>query len=120
VVLFSERGVDCGLGFVGYCLFVVGVEGRVGGVDCVCTAEPPCSSGNHVGAAGAAALASALEKNTTLHTFSLFSEFVVLWFCFGRRIDCGLCFVGYCLFVVGVERRVGSVDCVCVTEPPCY
>ena len=62
--------------------YVVGVEGRVRGVDCVCATEPPCSSGNNVGVAGFAALARALEKNTTLQTLDLGSEFVVLWFCF--------------------------------------
>ena len=49
---------------------VVGVDGRVRGVDCVCATEPPCSSVNGVGNAGAAALAAALEKGadvTTLH-----------------------------------------------------
>jgi len=72
---------------VGYVLWdvvgcVVGVEGRVCGVDCVCATEPPCSSGNKVGDAGCASLAGALEKNTTLQTLHLLSEFVVLWFCF--------------------------------------
>ena len=52
-------------------------------VDCVCATEPPCSSGNEVGAAGAAALACALEKNTTLHTLHLQSEFVVVCFVLG-------------------------------------
>jgi len=47
-------------------------------VDCVCATEPPCSSGNRVGAAGCAALARALEKNTTLQTLKLSSECVVL------------------------------------------
>ena len=74
--------------------YVVGMEGRVRGVDCVCATEPPCSSGNGVGAAGCAALAGALEKNTTLQTLNLRCEFVVLWFCFLRGMDCGLCFVG--------------------------
>ena len=58
--------------------FVFGVEGRVRCVDCVCATEPPCSSGNEVGDAGCAALAGALEKNTTLHTLNLFCECVVL------------------------------------------
>jgi len=62
--------------------YVVGVEGRVRGVDCVCATEPPCSSENKVGDAGCASLAGALEKNTTLQTLGLSSEFVVLWFCF--------------------------------------
>ena len=53
------------------------VEGRVRGVDCVCATEAPCSSGNRVGDAGAATLAQALEKNTTLHGLSLNGEFVV-------------------------------------------
>ena len=46
--------------------------------DCVCATEPPCSSGNRVGDAGAASLAQALEKNTTLQTLNLCREFVVL------------------------------------------
>ena len=58
--------------------YVVGVEGRVRGVDCVCATEPPCSSENGVGAAGCAALAGALEKNTTLQTLDLSCECVVL------------------------------------------
>ena len=56
------------------------MEGRVRGVDCVCATEPPCSSGIKVGAAGAAALAAALEKNTTLQLLDVESEFVVVWF----------------------------------------
>ena len=58
--------------------YVVGVEGRVRGVDCVCATEPPCSSDNHLGAAGCAALAGALEKNTTLQMLDLSGECVVL------------------------------------------
>ena len=69
--------------------YVVGVEGRVRGVDCVCATEPPCSSGNEVGDAGCAALAGALEKNTTLQTLGLSGKFVVLWFCFLRGVECG-------------------------------
>jgi len=56
----------------------VWVEGRVLCVDCVCGTEAPCSSGNGVGAAGCAALAGALEKNTTLQTLDLSCECVVL------------------------------------------
>ena len=63
---------------VGCCWFVFGVEGRVRCVDCVCATEPPCSSDNGVGAAGAASLARALEKNTTLQTLNLQGEFVVV------------------------------------------
>ena len=37
-------------------------------------AEPPPSSGNRVGAAGAAALAGALEKNTSLQELDLGCE----------------------------------------------
>ncbi len=48
------------------------------GVRCdivVCVAaEPAPSSANSVGAAGAAALAGALEKNTSLQTLNLFGE----------------------------------------------
>ncbi len=41
----------------------------------VCVAaEPPPSSGNSVGAAGAAALAGALEKNTSLQTLNFECE----------------------------------------------
>ena len=64
--------------------YVVGVEGRVRGVDCVCATEPPCSSDNKVGDAGCAALARALEKNTTLQGLNFRCEIVVLWFCFWR------------------------------------
>ena len=53
-------------------------QGCVRGVDCVCGTEPPCSSGNAVKDAGAASLAQALEKNTTLQTLNLIREFVVL------------------------------------------
>ena len=49
-------------------------------VDCVCATEPPCSSDIVVGDAGAAALACALDKNTTLHTLDLRCEFVVVCF----------------------------------------
>jgi hypothetical protein len=42
---------------------------------CWDAAEPPPSSGNGVGAAGAAALAGALEKNTSLQTLNIWSEF---------------------------------------------
>ena len=65
---------------VGLCFWV---EGRERGVDCVCATEPPCSSENKVGAAGASALAGALEKNTTLQKLYLGSEFVVLCFVWG-------------------------------------
>ena len=63
------------------------VEGRERGVDCMCATEPPCSSGDtspdvphlhFVGDAGAAWLAQALEKNTTLQWLDLNGEFVVL------------------------------------------
>ena len=46
-------------------------------VVCV-AAEPPPSSGNDVGAAGAAALAGALEKNTSLQTLGLGRESLFL------------------------------------------
>ena len=65
------------------------------GVDCVCATEPPCSSGNGVGDAGATSLAQALEKNTTLQTLNIYSEFVVLFhivFVEGSRC-CGLLLV---------------------------
>ena len=58
--------------------YVVGVDGCVRGVDCVCATEPPCSSDNEAGDAGCAALAGALEKNTTLHTLDLSCECVVM------------------------------------------
>ena len=48
------------------------------GVDCVCTTEPPCSLDCQVTDVGAAAIARALEKNTTLQTLDLQGEFVVL------------------------------------------
>ena len=78
MVLFLEGGL-----VVGYVLwdvvgYVVGVEGRVRGVDCVRATEAPCSSDNGVGDAGCAALAGALEKNTTLQWLDLQGECVVL------------------------------------------
>ena len=94
-------------------------EARVRGVDCVCATEPPCSSENDVGDEGCAALARALEKNTTLQELNLGCEFVVLWLYFWE----GGLVVGHVLwdvvgYVVGVEGRVRGVDCVCATEPP--
>ena len=86
---------------MGCCWFVFWMEGRVRCVDCVCATEPPRSSDNRVGDAGAASLAQALEKNTTLQTLNLGSEFVVLCLCLWRGADCcfmllwavvGLCF----------------------------
>ncbi len=59
-------------------MFVL-VERRVRGVDCVCATEPPCSPVNKLGDAGVASLAQALEKNSTLHTLELHSEFVVMY-----------------------------------------
>ena len=44
-------------------------------VVCV-AAEPPPSSGNSVGDAGAAAFAAALEKNSSLQTLDLWGELV--------------------------------------------
>ena len=64
-------------------------------VDCVCATEPPCSSDNGAGDAGAAALACALEKNTTLHTLYLQGEFVVVCFVWG-----GVLIVDYGVWVV--------------------
>jgi hypothetical protein len=110
---------------VGCCWFVVWMEGRVRGVDCVCAAESPCSSDNRVGDAGAASLAQALEKNTTLQGLSLRSEFVVLYCVFVVCCVCGggliavYVVVGCFWFVFGMEERVRGVDCVCATEPPC-
>ena len=83
-----------GLCFVGCCFVVVGVEGRVRGVDCVCATEAPCSSVNDVGDAGAASLAQALEKNTTLQTLDLGREFVVL--CCGGWLIVVYVVVGCC------------------------
>ena len=74
--------------------YVAGVAGRVRGADCVCATEPPCSSGAGVGDAGAAALAAALEKNTTLLELELSCEFVVLWFCFLEGVWLWVMFCG--------------------------
>jgi hypothetical protein len=78
-------------------------------VDCVCATKPPCSSDNDVGDAGAAKLARALEKNTTLQMLHLLGEFVVVccgcggwligfdvvvgccWFCVLDGGACALC-----------------------------
>jgi len=118
--LFLEGGLVVGCVLWDVDGYVVVVEGRVGGVDCVRATEPPCSSDNEVGDAGCAAFARALEKNTTLQTLGLSGEFVVLWFCFlegGLVVGCVMWdVVGY---VVGMEGRVRGVDCVCATEPPC-
>ena len=66
---------------VGFCWFVFGVQGRVRVVDCVCATEPPFSSVNRVGDAGARALAAALEKNTTLQALVFGGKFVEVCFC---------------------------------------
>jgi hypothetical protein len=89
--------------------YVVGVEGRVRGVDCVCATESPCSSVNGVYAAGWAALAAALEKNTTLHTLDISSEFVVLWFCFWRGAWLRVMFCGLLLVMWLVWRGLCAV-----------
>ena len=82
---------------VGLCFWV---EGRERGVDCVCATEPPwCSSGWNFGDAGAAWLAQALEKNTTLQTLYLSREFVVLWCVWGGGLIVVYVVVGCCLFV---------------------
>ena len=88
-------------------------------VDCVCATEPPCSSGNGVGDAGAASLAQALDKNTTLQTLNLQGEFVVVCCGCGGWLIVVYVVVVCCWFVFGVEGRVRGVDCVCATEPPC-
>ncbi len=94
---------------VGLCC---GVEGRVCGVDCVCATEPPwCSSGCEVTDAGAAAIARALEKNTTLQRLDLSCEFVVL--CVWRGVDYGLCCCGLLLDCVLGLRGVCVVLIVC-------
>ena len=89
------------------------------GVDCVCATEPPCSSDNKIGDAGAAAIARALEKNTTLQELYLSREFVVLCCVLGGGLIVVYVVVGCCWFVFGMEGRVRCVDCVCATEPPC-
>ena len=43
--------------------YVVGIEGRVRGVDCVCATEPPCSSGNSVSPALEATIDSLIQRN---------------------------------------------------------
>ena len=80
-------------------------QGCVRGVDCVCGTEPPCSSGNAVKDAGAASLAQALEKNTTLQTLNLFREFVVLCCVCGGWLIVVYVVVGCCLFVFWMEGR---------------
>jgi len=75
------------------------VEGRERGVDCVCATEPPCSSDSEFGDAGAAWLAQALEKNTTLQTLLLDSEFVVFCCVWGGGLIIVDVVVGCCLFV---------------------
>ncbi len=73
------RGIDCGLCCCGlFLVYVFGADGRVCDVDRLCATEPPFSSGNTFGNSGAALLAQALEKNTTLRELDLGSEFVVM------------------------------------------
>ena len=67
--------------------------------DCVCATEPPCSSDNDVVDAGAAAIAQALQKNTTLQTLDLSREFVALWCVCGGGLIVVYVVVGCCLFV---------------------
>ena len=95
---------------VGLCF---GVEGRVRGVDCVCATEAPCSLGNCVGDAGAASLAQALEKNTTLQTLNLRSEFVVLCCVCGEGLIAVYVVVGCCWVVFLGWRGVCVVLIVC-------
>ena len=78
-----------------------------------------CSSDNKIGDAGAAAIARALEKNTTLQTLHLSGEFVVLWCVCGGGLIVVYVVVGCCWSVLLVLRGVRVVDCVCATEPPC-
>ncbi len=85
---------------VGCCWSVFRMEGRVRGVDCVYATEPPCSSGNAVSDAGAATIARALEKNTTLQAFVLQGEFVVLCCVCCGGFDCCLCCCGLLLVCV--------------------
>ncbi len=82
---------------VGLCF---GMKGRVRGVDCVCVTEAPCSSANYgVGCEGAASLAQALEKNTTLQTLCLNGEFVVVCCDFGGGFIVVYVVVGCCWVV---------------------
>ena len=76
--------------------FVFWMEGRVRCVDCVCATEPPCLSDCQVTDAGAAAIARALEKNTTLQTLDLQGEFVVLCCVCGGRLIVVHVVVGCC------------------------
>ena len=98
--------------------FVFGAEGCVRGFDCLCATEPPFSSGNNLSNSGAASLAQALEKNTTLQRLDLDCEFVVLL----RALEGGLIvvyvIVGCFWFLFGVEGFVFGVECLCATEPP--
>ncbi len=98
---------------------MLGVEGRLRCIDCVRATEPPCSSDNVVGYAGAESLAQALEKNATLQTLDLSSECVVLCYVFGGGMHVVYVILGCCWFVFGVEERMRGVDCVRATEPPC-
>jgi hypothetical protein len=91
-------------------------EARVRGVDCVYVTEPPCSSGYRVGDAGAASLAQALKKNTTLQTLLLICEgFVLCCDCGGVLIVFLCCWVvffggrGVCVVLIvcaPLKRRV--------------
>ena len=81
---------------VGLCFWV---EGRERGVDWLCATEPPRSSDNRLGDAGAASLGQALEKNTTLQSLNLNGEFVVLWCVCGGGLIIVYVVVGCCWFV---------------------
>ena len=70
------------------------------GVDCVCATEPPCSSDCQVTDAGAAAIAQALDKNTTLQTLNLSGEFVVVCCVCGGGLLVVYVVVGCCWFCV--------------------
>ena len=69
-------------------------QGRVRCVDCVCGTEPPRSSGRQVIDSSAAAIARALEKNSTLQTLDLGCEIVVCVVVMGGELY-------WCLGLVG-------------------
>ena len=73
-------------------------QGRERGVDCVCATEPPWFSSG-VTDAGAAAIARALEENTTLQTLHLSREFVVLCCVCGGGLIIVYVVVDCCWFV---------------------
>jgi len=70
LLCFWRRGCGCAWFFVDSCCFVLEVGGLIAVLIICCTSEAPCLE-IKVDDAGAAALARALEKNTTLQALKI-------------------------------------------------